>query len=45
MGKCDNRYLAINNQSPLTAKDNSFGELMLIIDRMVKKNGGKEFHR
>jgi hypothetical protein len=43
MKKCNNRYIAINNQAPLNAKDASFAELMLIIDRMLKSNGEREY--
>jgi hypothetical protein len=43
MKKCQNRYITINNQAPSNAKDASFAELMLIIDRMLNENKGKEF--
>lgn len=43
MKKCRNRYVPINNDAPLNAKDASFAELMLIIDRMLEDNGGQEY--
>jgi hypothetical protein len=43
MLRCQNRHIPINNQAPPNAKDASFAELMLIIDRMLNKNEEKEY--
>ncbi|CAF3039526.1 unnamed protein product [Rotaria sp. Silwood2] len=45
MKKCKNRYIAINNEAPLNAKTANIAELILIIDRMLKENGGREYRR
>ncbi|CAF3887620.1 unnamed protein product [Rotaria sp. Silwood1] len=43
MKKCKNRYMPIDNRAPPNAKDASFAELLLIIDRMLNENQGKEY--
>ncbi|CAF1033572.1 unnamed protein product [Rotaria sordida] len=43
MKRCKNRYIPIDNRAPPNAKDASFAELLLIIDRMLNENQGKEY--
>ncbi|UJR11389.1 hypothetical protein I4U23_015569 [Adineta vaga] len=43
MDKCRNRIIPINSRTPAHARDPKFAEIILIIDRMLKDNDGKEY--